>query len=76
LKASPLAAWSGQSPPQHLPYRPVATTRDATARDATYNSVLDRRNTKITPCNADIAMQPARVGPIEAREDYPHISVY
>jgi len=44
--------------------------------DAAYNSVLDRRNTKITPRNVDIAMQPARIGPIEAREHYPHISLY
>jgi hypothetical protein len=39
-------------------------------------SPLDRRNTKIMPCNADITAQPARVGPIEAPEDYPHISPY
>jgi hypothetical protein len=53
-----------------------ATTSAAPARDAAYNSVLERRNTKITPCNADIAMRAARVDPIEAREDYPHISLY
>ena len=49
--------------------RQGATTSAATARDAAYNSVLDRRNMKITPCRAKITM---RVGPIEAPEDYPH----
>jgi hypothetical protein len=54
--------------------RQGATTSAATARDAAYNSVLDRRKTKIAPCNADITM---RVGPIEAREDYPiYVSFY
>jgi len=51
--------------------RQGATTSAAAARDAAYNSVLDRRNTKITLCNADIAMMAARAGPIEAREHYP-----
>ena len=56
--------------------RQNATTRTATSHNAAYKSTLDRRNTKIMPCNADITMQPVRVGPIEAREDYPHISAY
>jgi len=39
----------------------AASARAATARDAAYNLVLDRRKMKITPCNADIAMMAATI---------------